>query len=186
MQAEEGELIAGPSDSTQEKKVEDAIRVINDRTVKKNLVKDGRVHIAYYYDKEKGDDLSLFYTNIKGAPHWQIAVVCYDDEVYGALIELRIRLLLISLLVFVILLFIIGLFARNEEKLEWKTMQEERAEAAQTINRDNSTHRLRRLNLENGAGNHSILQQKKILVHAGSILPTRTSKKASKYLIQDY
>ena len=28
---EEGELIAGPSDSTQEKKVEDAIRVINDR-----------------------------------------------------------------------------------------------------------------------------------------------------------
>lgn len=123
---EEGELIAGPSDSTQEKKVEDAIRVINDRTVKKNLVKDGRVHIAYYYDKEKGDDLSLFYANVKGAPHWQIAVVCYDDEVYGALIELRIRLLLISLLVFVILLFIIGLFARNEEKLEWKTMQEER------------------------------------------------------------
>ena len=123
---EEGELLAGPSDPALKKNVEDAIRIINDSTVKKNLIKEGRVHTVYYYDKEKGDNLSLFFANMKGAPHWQIAVVCYDDEVYGALKELRIRLLLISLLAFGILLFIIGRFARNEEKLKWKTMQEER------------------------------------------------------------
>lgn len=123
---EEGELIAGPSDSSLKKKVEEAIRVINDSTVTKNLIKDGRVRTAYYYDKEKGDELSLFYTNIKGYPHWKIAVVCYDDEVYGSLIELRIRLLLLSLLAFGILFFIVGSFARNEEELKRKTLQEER------------------------------------------------------------
>lgn len=123
---EEGKLIAGPSDSSLKKKVEEAICVINDSTVTKNLIKEGRVRTAYYYDKEKGDNLSIFFSNIKGAPHWQIAVVCYDDEVYSSLIELRIRLLLFSLLAFGILLFIVGCFARNEEKLKKKTLHEER------------------------------------------------------------
>ena len=123
---EGGELIAGPPDPSLEKKVEEVVRVINDSTIKKSWSTKGRVRTTSYYDKEAGDELSVFFANLKGAPHWQIAVVCYDDEVYGSLSTLRIRLLLLSLLALGILLYIIRRFAKNEEKLKLKTLEEER------------------------------------------------------------
>ena len=123
---EDGKLIAGPSDPVQQKKMEEVIRIINDSTVKKTWSKAGRIRTTSFYDKDADDRLSVFFANIKGAPHWQVAVVCYDDEVYGSLMKLRFRLLLLSVLAFSILLFIIFRFARNEEKLKQKTMKEER------------------------------------------------------------
>ena len=123
---ENGELIAGPSDPKLKKKVEDVIRVINDSTIKKSWIKGGRMRTTTYYDKEAGDKLTVFYADAKGAPHWQIAVVCYDAEVYSVLHKLRVRLLLMSMLAFGILLFIVGFFARNEEKLKQKTLEKER------------------------------------------------------------
>ena len=122
----DGQLIAGPRDPSLNKKVEDVIRVINDSTIKKSWIKESRMHTTSYYDEEAGDEMSIFFANIKEDPHWQIAVVCYDDEVYGSLRALRIRLLLLSMLAFGILLFIVGFFARNEVKLKQKTLEEER------------------------------------------------------------
>jgi len=122
----DGRLITGPTAPELQQKVEDMIRIINDSTIKKVWITENRVRAAYYHDKESGDDLSVFFANIKGQPHWQIAVVCYDDEVYAPLIRLRYRLLLFSLLAFGILLFIVRNFARNAEKLKRKTIEEER------------------------------------------------------------
>ena len=123
---EDGKLIAGPSDPDLKQRVENAIRLINDSTIQKAQIKEGRVRTIYYYDKDAGDDLSVFGTNMKGSPHWQIAVACYDDEVYSPLNKLRLRLFLSSLLAFGILLYIVARFARNEEKLNLKTLEEER------------------------------------------------------------
>ena len=63
---------------------------------------------------------------MKGKPHWQIAVVCYDDEVYSSLLRLRYRLLLLSLLAFGILLYVIWRFAEGEKELRQKTLEQER------------------------------------------------------------
>ena len=124
--SEEGKLIAGPNDPHMKRKVDNAIRVINDSTISKNWIIDGKIRTAYYYDEEEGQDLSLFFATIAGETPWQIAVVCYDSEVYSSLKQLRIRLLLFSLLAFGILLFIVGCFARNADKLKQKTIQEQR------------------------------------------------------------
>lgn len=124
--SEDGELIAGPSDPRLQKKVEYAIRVISDSTFKKTWVEEGRIRTCYYYDEDEGDDLSLFFANIKGEPHWQVAVVCYDDEVYAPLLRLRLYLLLFSLLAFGILLYMIHRFAKEEMQLNRKTLEQER------------------------------------------------------------
>lgn len=124
--SEKGELIAGPPDTSLKKKVDDLIRVINDSTVKKTWIKEGRVRTIYYHDEDEGDDLSVFYASIRGAPHWQIAVVCYDDEVYAPLLHLRFRLLLFSMLAFGILLYMIHRFAKEEKQLNRKTLEQER------------------------------------------------------------
>ena len=123
---ERGELIAGPTDPSMKKKVENAIRIINDSTILKHGIKESCIHIAYYHDDEEDQDLTLFYAGMRDIPQWQIAVACYDNEVYAPLKKLHLRLLLISLLAFGVLLFIVGCFARNEEKLKQKTMQEQR------------------------------------------------------------
>ena len=122
----DGQLIAGPLDPNLDRKVEDVIRVVNDSTIKKSWIRNGRMRKTSYYDKEAGDELTVFFASVKGAPHWQIVLVCYDDEVFGVLRKLRVRMLLMSILAFGILLFIVGYFARNEEKLKQKTLEEER------------------------------------------------------------
>ena len=123
---EEGELIAGPTEPRLQKKVEGVIRAINDSTVSKSWSTKGRVRAFELYDEDAGDELLVFFARIKEKPHWQVAVVCYDNEVYGALSDLRFRLFLYSLLAFGILLYIVGRFARNEKMLRCKTLEEER------------------------------------------------------------
>ena len=100
------------------KKVENAIRIINDSTISKHGIKESCIQIAYYHDKEEDQDMTLFYGEMRDSPRWHIAVVCYDSEVYAPLEKLHLRLLLISLLAFGVLLFIVGCFAKNEEKLK--------------------------------------------------------------------
>lgn len=126
---EDGELIAGPNEPRLQKVVDGVIRAINDSTVSKSWSKKGSARTFELYDEDAGDELSVFFARIKEKPHWQVAVVCYDDEVYGALSNLRIRLFLFSLLAFGILLYIVGRFARNEEMLRQKTLEEERIES---------------------------------------------------------
>ena len=62
--SEEGKLIAGPNDPHMKRKVDNAIRVINDSTISKNRIIDGKIRTAYYYEEEEGQDLSLFFATI--------------------------------------------------------------------------------------------------------------------------
>lgn len=121
---EEGELIAGPADSTLRKEVEFVTSLINDSTAERRLSSNGRSKIIDFDTRDR--DGAVFVANMRGIPHWQIAVVCYDDEVYGSLLELRYRLLLLSLLAFGILLYLVRRFAKDEEKLRSQALEQER------------------------------------------------------------
>ena len=122
---EDGRPIIRPSESRISMEVSDAIiRLINDSTVAREKSSNGRT-TKIYFDTDKRDG-TIFYANLKGKPHWLLAVVCYDDEVYGPFLQLRLRLLLLSLLAFGILLYMIYSFARNEKKLMKQSLEQER------------------------------------------------------------
>ena len=121
---EEGEPIAGPTDSKLQDEAKYVISLINDSTVVRQQSRSKRSKVIHF-DTGKRDG-TVFYANMKGIPHWQIAVVCYDDEVYGSLMKLRFRMLLLSLLAFGILLFVVRSFAKGERELKQKTLEQER------------------------------------------------------------
>ena len=78
---EEGELIAGPTDPTLQKKVEELACVINDSTIEKPWYSEGRIRIAtrmlttdYPYSLPTSKDshtgrLPLFATTMRFMPH---------------------------------------------------------------------------------------------------------------------
>ena len=122
---ESGKPIIQPSEKHVKKAIPDEIiRLINDSTVAREASTSGRSKVIDF--NIKGRDGSIFYANMRGEPHWQIAVVCYDDEVYAPLLRLRLRLLLLSLFAIGILLFMIRLFAQGEKELKQKTLEQER------------------------------------------------------------
>ena len=121
---EDGEFISGPNDPGLHEEVQFVTSLINDSTVQRRPSSKGRSKIIDFDGRER--DGSVFYVNMKGKPHWQIAVVCYDDEVYSSLLRLRYRLLLLSLLAFGILLYVIWRFAEGEKELRQKTLEQER------------------------------------------------------------
>lgn len=121
---EEGEPIAGPKEPKLQEEAKYIISLINDSTVVRQKSRSQRSTVIHF-DMDKRDG-TVFYANMKGIPHWQIAVVCYDDEVYGSLLKLRFRLLLLSLLAFGILLYVIRRFAQGERELKQKTLEQER------------------------------------------------------------
>lgn len=98
--------------------------LICDSTVERRKSISGRsTLIRFNTDKRDG---TIIYAYMKGVPHWQIAVVCYDDEVYASLSQLRVLMLLLSLVAFAILLFVVWRFASSVRKLEQKTQEQQR------------------------------------------------------------
>ena len=80
-------------------------------------------------------DGSIFYASMKGKPHWKIAVVCYDDEVYAPLTQLRLWLLGLMLVAFTILLYVVWRFARSEQTMESTSrLLEEKTQQQEHIN----------------------------------------------------
>ena len=100
------------------------VGLINDSTVARQKSIRGHTTLIHFDTNDR--DGTIIYAFMKGKPRWQIAVVCYDDEVYASLMQLRVWLLLLMLLAFGILLFVIALFARNAKKLTIKTLEQER------------------------------------------------------------
>jgi len=122
------------SDQTQQ----DIYKLITDSTVARHLSNSGRSTIIHF-DSEKRDG-TIFYANMRGKPHWLIAVVCYDDEVYAPLSRLRLWLLGLMLAAFAILLYVVWRFARGEKTmedtnrlLEKKTQEQERISAELSV-----------------------------------------------------
>ena len=132
---EDGKPIIQPNEERISREVtERIITMINDSTVAREKSSSGRSTVIYFDSGER--DGTIFYANMKGKPHWQLAVVCYDDEVYAPLMYLRYRLLLLMLVAFGILLFMIYIFSRIEEKLKKKSMEQERIDGELRIAND--------------------------------------------------
>jgi sigma-B regulation protein RsbU (phosphoserine phosphatase) len=122
---ESGAPVIRPSEERVSKETADSIiRFINDSTVTRQKSTSGQTTVIHF-DTDKRDG-TIFYANMKGKPHWQIAVVCYDDEVYASLNLSRLWYLLLMVAAFGILLFVVWRFAHGVKKLEEKTMEEER------------------------------------------------------------
>ena len=132
---EDGEPIIQPNEERISREVtERIITMINDSTVARKKSSSGRSTVIYFDTDER--DGTVFYVNMKGKPRWQLAVVCYDDEVYAPLLYLRYRLLLLMLAAFGILLFMIYIFSRIEEKLKKKSLEQERIDGELRIAND--------------------------------------------------
>jgi sigma-B regulation protein RsbU (phosphoserine phosphatase) len=98
--------------------------LICDSTVERQKSISGRSTLIRF-DTDRRDG-TIIYAYMKGEPHWRIAVVCYDDEVYASLSQLRVLMLLLSLAAFTILLFVVWRFASSVRKLEQKTQEQQR------------------------------------------------------------
>lgn len=108
--------------------------LINDSTVARHNSHSG-LSTVIHFDND-GREGTIFYANMRGKPHWLMAVVCYDDEVYAALSSLRLWLLGLMLAAFTILLYVVWRFASGEKtieitsrRLEEKTQEQERMNA---------------------------------------------------------
>ena len=124
---EKGQLIVGPRHKKEKKREEmqQIIRMINDSTVEKSLSKSGRSHVFPIRNAD-GDEGMVFYATFKGKPKWQIAVVCYDKEVYAKLINMRRTIGLLTVLALLVLGLVIARFAKNDRKLQKANMEQER------------------------------------------------------------
>ena len=133
---EDGHLIAGPTDPALQDVVEQVVRLINDSTVEKTPSTSGRSRVATFYDTKTRDEADVFFANMKGVPHWQIAVVCYDNEVYGQLRRSRLFIMLLMLGAFTVLGFIIYRFLQDDRRLQRVQLQQERIGSELRIARD--------------------------------------------------
>lgn len=116
---EKGQLIAGPK-HIREKKVkemEDIIAQLNDSTVERSLSNSGRSKVFPIKDDD-GDEGMVLYANFKGTPKWQIAVVCYEKEVYAKLTKMRRTIGILMLSGLLVLAMIVSRFVKNDRKLQ--------------------------------------------------------------------
>ena len=126
LMTEDGKLISNPNEAhTKSHDVEQVVNAINDSIVERKCNNSGNTKIIYFKSKADGEEGSIFYANMKGHPHWQLAVVVYDDEVYAPLERLRLQMFLLMLFAFGILGFIVYLFARSARKLGMAKVKQE-------------------------------------------------------------
>ena len=124
---ETGQLIAGPQHESDPKReeMEHIIRLINDSTVQKSLSNSGRSTVLPIEDPD-GDKGLVFYANFKGNPKWQIALVCYDKEVYAKLNTMRWTTGILMIVGLLVLGLMISRFAKNDRKLHQANLEKER------------------------------------------------------------
>jgi len=124
---ETGQLIAGPQHESDQKReeMEHIIRLINDSTVQKSLSNSGRSTVLPIEDSD-GDKGLVFYANFKGNPKWQIALVCYDKEVYAKLNTMRWTTGILMIVGLLVLGLMISRFAKNDRKLHQANLEKER------------------------------------------------------------
>ena len=126
----EGEFIAGPNPKrVNPSDVDYIVSIINDSTVAKRDSKNRRCKIATFRDLDDHEKGYVYYTSFKGKPDWQVAVVCYDDEVFGPLRQMYRTILLTNLAAIIVLGFIISYFIKNNKKLQNTKRAKERIDS---------------------------------------------------------
>ena len=120
-----GNAVIQPSeDSATKEMTQRIISIINDSTMASEKSLTGLSRIVHY--NVGGRRATIFHATMDVYPYWQVAEVCYDDEIYASLSWLRIRHLLMMVVAFAILLYVIRRFARGEKKLNDKMMEQQR------------------------------------------------------------
>jgi len=139
---QKGELIVGPSkefvrkrDAYDDDDVE-ILKIINDSTTQWEYSDDGCTKRYHYINRTDGENSTIFLTYLKDSPKWQIAVVCYDDEVYKELYHMRTVIALLMLVLIGVLTLMINLFARNERKLQKASIDRERIDGELRVARE--------------------------------------------------
>lgn len=123
---EQGRLLAGPDTThVSTKEVDKVIGIINDSTIEKHLSKSGRSTVVHFRDT-KGRKAMVFYAFFRGQPRWQIAVVCYDKEVFGSLHRAWLIVLLLSLAGLLLLGYILWRTMNGIQRLEKAHVEQER------------------------------------------------------------
>ncbi|MBQ9555237.1 MAG: SpoIIE family protein phosphatase [Muribaculaceae bacterium] len=103
---EDGHLISKPDSShASQQDVNKVIEMINDSTYKREKSSTGHSQIIKF-NSEKNTTGYAYYAFMRGMPHWQVVMVCYDNEVFGKLYQMRRNLLLLLLAGFSLLGFI--------------------------------------------------------------------------------
>ena len=123
---ESGNLIAAPNkDSVSVERVNRVVSMINDSTVARSLT-DNQRSTEIAFTEDNGDQGYIYYAHMSDDPHWLVAVVCYDDEVYGSLAKMRRHILLLMVAGFLLLGLIIIRTIRNMLRLKQAEIKEER------------------------------------------------------------
>ena len=126
---EEGKLISKPESShTQQSVVEAVVKMINDSTCEREPSSSGRSKVITFKDREKRTGYA-YHAFIKGQPHWQVVMVCYDDEVYGKLNVMRRNMLLLMLGAFSLLGFILYRVHQYVKRLHESRLNKERTDS---------------------------------------------------------
>ncbi len=126
---EDGHLISQPDSShTQDSDVNKVVRLINDSTYQREPSSTCISKIVTFQDKEKGTGYA-YYAFMKGQPHWQIVMVCYDNEVFGKLNSMRRNLLLMLLAGFSLLGFILYRVNQYSKRLQQSRLTRERTDS---------------------------------------------------------
>lgn len=134
---EGGDLVCKPNSSENDYKDADLVhQLINDSTVVRYKSFTGVSTIIDFCSPYDGEDGFIFYANMRGKPHWQLVVVCYEKEVYGALMRMRRLLMLAMLAAFGLLGFIIYRSVRSERRLYNAAVERERISGELSIARN--------------------------------------------------
>ncbi len=133
---EKGAVIAKPRDTiAKAQDIERVIAMINDSTVAKKPSGSGKSKV-FEFTSHDGDKAYAFVTSFAGTPRWQIAVVCYDSEVYDKLNRSGVFFTLLNLVAMAVLALIVLGFARNRQRLQRIRMEQERINGELQIARD--------------------------------------------------
>ena len=124
--SENGKVIASPRDTISKwEDVERVVSMINDSTVAKQSSKSGDSKVIKFTSFD-GDEAYVFVSEFGGSAKWKIAVVCYDDEVYGKLNHMWLLFSLLNLVAMVVLALIVYGFANNNRRLQRIRVEQER------------------------------------------------------------
>lgn len=125
----DGRLISQPDSShTQQSDVNAVVKMINDSTYERKSSASGISKIITFENKEKRTGYA-YYSFMKGQPHWQVVMVCYDDEVFAKLNKMRRNLLAMLLAAFSLLGFILYRFNHNVRRLHASNLMKERTDS---------------------------------------------------------
>ena len=122
-----GKLICGPDAAeVKHQEVKEMVAMINDSTLERFPSHSGKSTILTFIDKDDGEKGYVFYNTHKSIAPWQIAIVSYDDEVFGPLIHIRRINGLLALVGLLILSFIIMRSVKSIYKLRDANSEKQR------------------------------------------------------------